>query len=109
MQADKGDKRTAHIPVILLTARQAVESKVKGLETGADDYVTKPFNMTVLVLRIRKLIELSRYHRSAQTSTIDPAPSEILITSLDEKLIESSEICGRKHFEKRFVGRGIEP
>ena len=86
----KGDKRTAHIPVILLTARQAVESKVKGLETGADDYVTKPFNMTVLVLRIRKLIELSRYHRSAQTSTIDPAPSEILITSLDEKLIEKA-------------------
>ena len=85
----KEDKRTAHIPVILLTARQAVESKVKGLQTGADDYVTKPFNMIVLVLRIRKLIELSRY-RQATHATIDPTPSDIVITSLDEKLIEKA-------------------
>ncbi len=85
----KSDKRTSHIPVILLTARQAVESKVKGLETGADDYVTKPFNMIVLVLRIRKLIELSRY-RQVTHATIDPTPSDIVITSLDEKLIEKA-------------------
>ena len=85
----KENKGTAHIPVILLTARQAVESKVKGLQTGADDYVTKPFNMIVLVLRIRKLIELSRYKQATQT-TIDPTPSDIVITSLDEKLIEKA-------------------
>ena len=85
----KQDKRTAHIPVILLTARQNTEAKLEGLQTGADDYVTKPFNMTILVLRIRKLIELSRYHRVTQRM-IDPAPSEIVITSLDEKLIEKA-------------------
>ena len=85
----KQDKRTAHIPVILLTARQNTEAKLEGLQTGADDYVTKPFNMTILVLRIRKLIELSRYHRATQ-GMIDPAPSEIVITSLDEKLIEKA-------------------
>ena len=85
----KQDKRTAHIPVILLTARQNTEAKLEGLQTGADDYVTKPFNMTILVLRIRKLIELSRYHRVTQ-GMIDPVPSEIVITSLDEKLIEKA-------------------
>ena len=85
----KQDKRTAHIPVILLTARQNTEAKLEGLQTGADDYVTKPFNMTILVLRIRKLIELRRYHRVTQ-GMIDPAPSEIVITSLDEKLIEKA-------------------
>ena len=85
----KQDKRTAHIPVILLTARQNTEAKLEGLQTGADDYVTKPFNMTILVLRSRKLIELSRYHRVTQ-GMIDPAPSEIVITSLDEKLIEKA-------------------
>ena len=85
----KQDKRTAHIPVILLTARQNTEANLEGLQTGADDYVTKPFNMTILVLRIRKLIELSRYHRVTQ-GMIDPAPSEIVITSLDEKLIEKA-------------------
>lgn len=84
----KQDKRMAHIPVILLSAKQATESKVEGLTIGADDYVTKPFNMTILVLRIRKLIELSRYN--ASKGTIDPAPSDIVITSLDEKLIEKA-------------------
>ena len=84
----KEDKRTAHIPVILLSAKQNTESKVEGLTMGADDYVTKPFNMTILVLRIRKLIELSRYNVSK--GTIDPAPSDIVITSLDEKLIEKA-------------------
>lgn len=85
----KNNQPTAHIPVILLTARQAVESKVEGLEIGADDYVTKPFNMTVLTLRIRKLIELSHYKQISH-STIDPTPSNIVITSLDEKLVEKA-------------------
>lgn len=84
----KEDKRTSHIPVILLSAKHATESKLQGLELGADDYVTKPFNITILVLRIRKLIELSRYNKSK--GTIDPSPSEIVITSLDEKLIEKA-------------------
>ncbi|MDN0072466.1 two-component regulator propeller domain-containing protein [Bacteroides caecigallinarum] len=84
----KGDKRTSNIPVILLSARHATESKLQGLELGADDYVTKPFNISILVLRIRKLIELSRYNKSK--GTIDPSPSEIVITSLDEKLIEKA-------------------
>lgn len=89
MQTNKNNQPTAHIPVILLTARQAVESKVEGLEIGADDYVTKPFNMTVLTLRIRKLIELSHYKQISH-STIDPTPSNIVITSLDEKLVEKA-------------------
>ena len=86
----KEDKRTAQIPVILLTAKQATESKVEGLMTGADDYVTKPFNMTILILRIRKLIELSRSRKGEKTSTIDLTPSKVTITTTDEKLIEKA-------------------
>ena len=81
----KADKKTADIPFVLLTAKQSVENKVEGLTIGADDYVTKPFNMEVLVLRMRKLIDLSSRHKSR--NYIDPEPSEIVITSLDEKLI----------------------
>ena len=55
----KADKRTSNIPFVLLTAKQSVENKVEGLTIGADDYVTKPFNMEVLILRMRKLIDLS--------------------------------------------------
>ena len=81
----KSDKRTAGIPFVLLTARQSVEMNVEGLTIGADDYVTKPFNVEVLVLRMRKLIDLS--HKDNARGHIEPEPSEIAITSLDEKLV----------------------
>jgi len=53
----KSDERTSHIPVILLTARQSEESKLEGYETGADAYVTKPFNSTILQAQIKNLLE----------------------------------------------------
>ena len=84
----KSDKQTAGIPFILLTAKQSVETKVEGLSIGADDYVTKPFNLEVLILRMRKLIELSR--NAKQRGYIEPEPEEIAITPLDEKLIANA-------------------
>lgn len=56
----KTDDRTSHIPVILLTARTSIIHKLSGLKTGADDYLTKPFNIQVLRVRIKNLIELRK-------------------------------------------------
>ncbi|MCD8207985.1 MAG: response regulator, partial [Bacteroidales bacterium] len=84
----KSDQLTAHIPFILLTAKQSLENKLEGLTLGADDYVTKPFNVEVLILRMRKLIELSGGRRSR--SRIEPEPEPIVITSMDEKLVEKA-------------------
>ena len=53
----KSDECTSHIQVILLTAKADVENKITGLETGADDYITKPFNMQELMVKANNLIE----------------------------------------------------
>ncbi|MEP0861172.1 MAG: response regulator [Ignavibacterium sp.] len=56
----KSDWKTSHIPIILLTARMTIDDKVEGLELGADDYITKPFNSKELRVRIKNLLEQRR-------------------------------------------------
>lgn len=55
----KKDARTKNIPIIMLTARDAVRDKLKGLDIGADDYVTKPFNLNELKARIKTALRRS--------------------------------------------------
>ena len=56
----KQDIRTSHIPIILLTAKADIPSRIEGLETGADAYIVKPFNQRELLVRMQKLLELRR-------------------------------------------------
>ena len=85
----KTDIRISHIPIVLLTARTTEEHILTGLKEGADDYITKPFNTDILLLRIKKLLEWSS-NNHIKFKTIDVSPSEITVSSLDEQLIEKA-------------------
>ncbi len=84
----KNDERTSHIPVILLTARVDAESKIEGLETGADDYLAKPFQIRELRIRIINLIEIRRKLWEKFNQKIVVAPREITRNSMDSQFLE---------------------
>lgn len=85
----KTDLNTSHIPIIMLTARAGEANKIQGLETGADDYLTKPFSANELLARSKNLIEQrQRLLEHYQNSTHMLDPERITATSLDRKFME---------------------
>ncbi len=88
----KTDTRTSHINFILLTAKTAQESKEKGLESGADDYLTKPFHMYELELRIQNLLQ-------HQAKLRDHLRKEFLSLKSEEKTPEMKNVFLRQLYE----------
>jgi two-component system phosphate regulon response regulator PhoB len=62
----RGDAKIKHLPILLLTARNEAEDRIKGLETGADDYLAKPFDVRELLLRVQRLLERSQSKPEAE-------------------------------------------
>jgi AraC-like DNA-binding protein len=83
----KTDERTSHIPVILLTAKASSEDKIEGLDTGADDYIMKPFETEEVKARIRNLIEQrKRIHEHFRKHGLFEIEEE-KITPVDHKFL----------------------
>lgn len=83
----KTDERTSHIPVILLTARQSDEARIEGYETGADAYISKPFNSELLKIRIKNLINSRKKLRSLFSDATQAELKKISVNPTDEKFI----------------------
>jgi DNA-binding response OmpR family regulator len=84
----KENEITSHIPVVLLTALAESKSKLQGLDTGADDYLTKPFEMPELKARLRNLIRERRKLRE-KYARINPWPhGNVKIESTDERFLK---------------------
>jgi len=86
----KEDMRISHIPIILLTAKSSEESKYSGIEAGADDYISKPFNIDMLKLKIAKIIEKQKAFQNKFKKKIEIATSDVEIVSMDEKFIQKA-------------------
>jgi signal transduction histidine kinase/DNA-binding response OmpR family regulator len=96
---------TSHIPVIMLTAKAGLENKLEGLETGADDYLTKPFNTQELLVRSRNLIEQRRKLRSRYLNSASQMnPAEIAVTSIDQKFLEKMLSLLEEHYKEPDYG-----
>jgi DNA-binding response OmpR family regulator len=83
----KANIKFSHIPVILLTAKSGEENIVSGLKEDAADYITKPFSLSVLQLRVKKILEWTQNIHQQVATGIEIKPSEITVSSLDEELI----------------------
>lgn len=92
----KNDLQTSHIPIVLLTAKNALDSKLKGLKIGADEYIGKPFNSEELLLRVQKLIQLrgliqAQYSLSMPVTILEERKN-VEKQSIETEIVQLSEL-----------------
>jgi len=85
----KSDERTSHIPVILLTARSAYIHQVSGLETGADAYIIKPFNIKLLQLTLDNLLIAREKLRLKYGQTVTLEPQNLIINTTEQLFLQN--------------------
>ena len=94
----KTDARTSHIPIILLTARSGNIHEVSGLKTGAEAYITKPFNIEILQLNISNLLMLQSNMRRKFSQQMTLQPSNVLIESTDQDFLNRIMVIIERSF-----------
>lgn len=81
---------TSHIPILLLTARTDMESTLEGMKCGACDYIVKPFNIELLLLKCNNIIRTLNHHQAHFRTKADAEPAELATNRLDQQLLEDS-------------------
>lgn len=87
-EAVKNNVKTSHIPIILLTAKADLEARIDGLQTGADDYLTKPFHGRELLIRAKNLIEQRANLRKKFAGELQLRPTSMHLNSMDEQFLQ---------------------
>ncbi|XLS27822.1 response regulator [Flavobacteriaceae bacterium M23B6Z8] len=85
----KTDDTTSHIPILMLTAKAGDENELQGLETGADAYITKPFNTEILKTTVFNLLEIRRKLQERFSQEVVLKPADISVNSYDERFLEN--------------------
>ena len=95
----KINPNTSHIPVIILTARTSIKNKMEGFETGADEYITKPFNEELLKTRINNLLNSRKLLREKFRNENMLTPKALAINSTDQIFLEKLYKCIEANLE----------
>jgi AraC-like DNA-binding protein len=96
----KNDMRISHIPVILLTARTLADSVVEGFDSGADDYLTKPFDERVLLARINNILQTRREIRDRVRREMILNPQEVSLNTQDGIFLSRFVAYIEEHIEE---------
>ena len=86
----KGDQRTSHIPLVMLTAKATVESRITGFNTGADDYLEKPFRVDELLDRIRNLLLQREKLKEKYISLMGVDVDNMRVSGMDEQFLKKA-------------------
>ena len=95
----KGKLETSHIPIILLTAKNKEEDRAEAYEVGADAFITKPFNLSVLHARIRNLLKYKEHMARDFKNQLVFEVKELNYTSVDEDFLQRAIECVNRHLE----------
>ncbi|QQS50148.1 MAG: response regulator [Bacteroidota bacterium] len=94
----KKDILTCHIPIILLTAKADIDTKIDGLQTGADDFLNKPFVKEELLIRVKNLIKQRIVLRKKYEKRISVQPLEVETASMDEQFLNTVALQLEKNY-----------
>ncbi|MEM7368933.1 MAG: tetratricopeptide repeat protein [Bacteroidota bacterium] len=111
-RAIRADVKSSHIPLILLTAKASDESRIAGLETGVDAYLTKPFKAKELQVRIKNLIEQRKQLQQRFSTSLTIRPEEVSVIPMDQQFIQKvttliEENIGNPQFGVEMLSEGI--
>ena len=105
MRELRADMTTSHIPIVLLTAKSSIESKLEGLEYGADDYITKPFSATYLKARVKNLLSQRKKLQDLYRENLMPAS---VVPSGESMEQEQSQVPEMSPNDRKFMDKLLE-
>ncbi|MGE4287578.1 MAG: two-component regulator propeller domain-containing protein [Salinivirgaceae bacterium] len=99
----KRDERTSHIPVIILSALSSSENQLQGIDAGADDYLTKPFDVGLLKAKVDNLLSIRKALRERYSKEMVLKPKDIILASPDEKFLKRLIALIEKNIAKELL------
>src|SRR5919108_2305762 len=91
----RGDPATRFLPIVMFTALGAQEEKVKAIDSGADDFLTKPVNQLELLARVKSLLRIKEYHDTIQSQAAELAEWNKTLEERVQRQVEQLERMGR--------------